>query len=837
MKKSFKQILCAMLVTVMFIGVMPITGFATSEKTFGYLNYAIADGEVAITGCDETAAGKIEIPASIDGYPVTKIHPGAFSFRENITEFYIPESINLISNTSFEGCSGVEKFVVDSKNTVYDSRENCNAIIETKTNILIRGCRSTVIPKSVTAIGSFAFNNVTSLKNICISDKITSIGKSAFRGCTSLEEIRIPDSVTTIGDGAFYACSKLSFVKIGNGLKSIGYTTFAYCSELNNLTIGSSVERIEASAFKGCSSLDSVEFPNSVTSIGDESFAFCSKLTDVIFGYGIEKMGLGTFNDTDLKYVFYDGSEASWNEVEMYDNTKETFSNVKIHYNTKDHAWGEWVTVTEATNEAKGLKKSTCSVCGYEKTKAIPRIANTFSISLISESETEAVISLNLDEGEFNAFDAQILFPSSLSMVSYGSSENWINQASTFGYCLYNVNKANGKVSAVSVYDYISKGSVFLFTLRKSESTPIDFSKFDLILTSCTMNDNEEVTPIAIVKVCEHKTTHVKTAAECTKRGEEYDLCSLCGAKLNLKTTTGGHVWGEWLSTPATCYSDGKKERTCSLCGKSEIETIPGGHKWGDYNITEEPTKEADGKGERVCSVCGAKDEIGFKFKEDNSTGVQLMFPYESEDETVKVKDETKTIGNIIKDIKIRKIYNITMLKDGEPIQPKGSVEVRIPIPKGFDRNKVRVYHIVNNDTMECVELDKKIVGNDIEGYYVVFTTDHFSYFAIGEEVGKVNSVSVSDITLNYKGSTTLKPTIKAEANAEYTVKYSSSNTKVATVDKNGKVYAAKKGSATITCTVTDSLGNVVTDTCKVTVKYSFGQWLIKILLFGWIWY
>ncbi len=104
-------------------------------------------------------------------------------------------------------------------------------------------------------------------------------------------------------------------------------------------------------------------------------------------------------------------------------------------------------------------------------------------------------------------------------------------------------------------------------------------------------------------------------------------------------------------------------------------------------------------------------------------------------------------------------------------------------------------------------------------------------------KVAKIYSVDVSDIKLNYKKSTTITPSITADEGAKYTVKYSSSNTKVATVDENGKVYAAKKGSATITCTVTDSNGNTVQDTCKVTVKYSFGQWLIKILLFGWIWY
>ena len=106
-------------------------------------------------------------------------------------------------------------------------------------------------------------------------------------------------------------------------------------------------------------------------------------------------------------------------------------------------------------------------------------------------------------------------------------------------------------------------------------------------------------------------------------------------------------------------------------------------------------------------------------------------------------------------------------------------------------------------------------------------------------EKKNVKSVSIDDISLNYKKSTTLKPTIKADDGAKYKVEYSTSNAKVATVDENGKVTATKRGSgtATITCTVTDSNGNVVKDTCKVSVKLSFGQILIVYVLFGWIWY
>lgn len=106
-------------------------------------------------------------------------------------------------------------------------------------------------------------------------------------------------------------------------------------------------------------------------------------------------------------------------------------------------------------------------------------------------------------------------------------------------------------------------------------------------------------------------------------------------------------------------------------------------------------------------------------------------------------------------------------------------------------------------------------------------------------EKKNVKSVSIDDISLNYKKSTTLKPTIKADDGAKYKVEYSTSNAKIATVDKNGKVTATKRGSgsATITCTVTDSNGNVVKDTCKVNVSLTWWQWIIIIVLFGWIWY
>ena len=105
------------------------------------------------------------------------------------------------------------------------------------------------------------------------------------------------------------------------------------------------------------------------------------------------------------------------------------------------------------------------------------------------------------------------------------------------------------------------------------------------------------------------------------------------------------------------------------------------------------------------------------------------------------------------------------------------------------------------------------------------------------EKVGKVNSVSIGDISINYKASAKIECNVNADAGVKYTVKYSSSNPSVATVDSNGKVTATGTGDATITCTVTDEYGNTVSDTCNVNVSYTWWQWIIVIVLFGWIWY
>lgn len=151
-----------------------------------------------------------------------------------------------------------ETIKVSPNNTTYDSRDNCNAIIETATNTLLVGCNGTVIPSSVIAIKEYAFDNCYTLPTITIPEGVTSIGRNTFYNCSSLTSVTIPSTVTTIG-----------------------YSAFSNCTSLTDITIPSTVTTIDNYAFNSCSSLTTITIPDSVTSIGNSAFNYCNKLTSI----------------------------------------------------------------------------------------------------------------------------------------------------------------------------------------------------------------------------------------------------------------------------------------------------------------------------------------------------------------------------------------------------------------------------------------------------------------------------------------------------------------------------------------------------------------------------
>ena len=201
-------------------------------------NSVTSIGWSAFSGCSSLAS--ITIPNS-----VTSIGWSAFSGCSSLTSITIPNSVTSIGDGAFVDCSNLTSIVVEKGNKMYDSRENCNAIIETASNTLICGCKNTTIPNSVTSIGEKAFSGCSGLTSITIPNSVTSIGWSAFSGCSSLASITIPNSITRIEFMTFYLCSGLTSITIPNSVKSIG-----------------------DEAFRGCSDLKSVKIPKTLTEIG-----------------------------------------------------------------------------------------------------------------------------------------------------------------------------------------------------------------------------------------------------------------------------------------------------------------------------------------------------------------------------------------------------------------------------------------------------------------------------------------------------------------------------------------------------------------------------------------
>ena len=162
-----------------------------------------------------------EIPST-----VTNIGCLAFSGCTGIKSITIPAHIVGIDSQAFDGCTGITSINVENGNTVYDSRDNCNAVIETSTNKMKLACKTTTIPTSVTSIENYTFYGCKGLTSINIPTSVTSIGKGAFQYCTGLTSINIPTSVTSIGENAFRDCTGLTSINIPIKVTDMGGSVF-----------------------------------------------------------------------------------------------------------------------------------------------------------------------------------------------------------------------------------------------------------------------------------------------------------------------------------------------------------------------------------------------------------------------------------------------------------------------------------------------------------------------------------------------------------------------------------------------------------------------------------
>jgi hypothetical protein len=287
------------------------------------------------------------------GSQLTSIDDNAFDECYNLTSFTIPDGVTNIGGDAFSYCTNLANITVDENNTHFDSRNNCNAIIETSSNTLVVGCKGTTIPNTVTSIGSSAFYG-SGLTSITIPASVTSIGDGAFRNSTSLASVTVyATTPPNLGIYAFENCkSSLKIYVFSDLVDDYQGAWSAYSGKITAMTnpngtcgvapnasdvrwvltgtspnytltimkVGSTGAMAEFSGSDDQpwkdyrTSIASVVIEDGVTSISDYAFDGCTGLTSVTIGSGVTTIGDYTFlgcNNASLTSIIIPASVTS----------------------------------------------------------------------------------------------------------------------------------------------------------------------------------------------------------------------------------------------------------------------------------------------------------------------------------------------------------------------------------------------------------------------------------------------------------------------------------------------------------------------------------------------
>ena len=326
---------------------------ATNRLVFGCHTSKIPDGVTVIgsdafDGCKNLTA--IDIPSSVRRIEkgaffecinlsaltfaegVAEIEEMAFSCCDSLTELNLPSSITKIATGAFHNRHGFEAIHVSRNNSVYHSENNC--CIETRTNRLVLGSNTGIIPNGTVVIGERAFEDCQALKRIQIPSSVKVIDAGAFNGCSGLTSVVITAGLEINGEDAFRCCSGITSILIPDSVSEIGYKAFMSCSRLKSIRVSpknpvyrseddccirkednvlvfgcmhsiipNGVTEIDEYAFSGCVNLTDIYLPDSIKKISDHAFWGCLDLASIDLPDSIHRIGKSAFDSCGLTSI------------------------------------------------------------------------------------------------------------------------------------------------------------------------------------------------------------------------------------------------------------------------------------------------------------------------------------------------------------------------------------------------------------------------------------------------------------------------------------------------------------------------------------------------------
>ena len=807
-------------------------------------------GDEAFEYCSSLTS--ITIPNS-----VTSIGNEAFRGCSSLTSITIPNSVTSIGSSAF-GCSNLTSINVSDNNKNYSSvdgvlfnkdkteliqyprkKEGTNYKIPNSVTSIgdyaFAGCSITsiTIPNSVTSIGYGAFETCSSLTSITIPEGVTSIGGYTFDGCSSLTSITIPNSVISIGDNAFYKCSSLTSVTIPESVTSIGSWTFYSCSSLTSVTLPDCVTSIGKYAFYGCSSLTSVTLPDCVTSIGEYAFKDCRRLEKVLCLGNTSKLGSGTFDECSSDLKIYAKNGLTGYETNGWENYSDKI--VRYDETLADLTFTR-KSQTKNVELSNDILKSLASIKSYEiEDKSIASVDNSGKVTPLKNGSTNVKAVVQYFDGTEVNLTEKIVVDFKAERISLDKTNITLNNNKPV--------KLNEKV----LPEYTNNKKVTWSSSNEKVATVDENGNVTAVNNgickiTATTTDGTNKTASCDVKV-DIKAKSISFSSTSYKITDLGQTPSFKPKILPENTANKNVTWKSSDSSIATVSSttgviNAVSNGTCKIIATTKDGT----------NLSASMDIIVDIKAKSV-----ALDKTSLKIASKNSTNklVATVTPSQANQKvawsssngkiaTVDSKGRVKAVSN-------GKCKIIATTTDGTNRTASCDVTVDIKFVTGisFDFNSYTITNVnqtpVFRPNITPSDAEDKNVRWSSSNTKVATVSSSGVIKAAGNGTCKITATTTDgtnlsasfNITVNIKATkitldktkielTTGKETEKITSSIEPSiankaVKYTSSNTSIATVSSDGVVTAAGSGTCKITAAPTD--GSKVTASCDVTVN------------------
>lgn len=830
-------------------------------------------GERAFYNC--TNLQNITIP---DGVEV--IADGAFINCTGLKNVNLGNSQKLVIDYDvFNGCNSIERFSIGLNNENYCTDDSGVLYNKDMTGLIKYPAAGsltsyTVNPNTV-YINENAFESSSNLQEVILPEDMMSIGSYAFKDCTSLKEANIPDGLVTLCYASFDGCTSVERVVLPESLEILGGYSFRNCLNLKEVIFNC----------KNCNYINNFRSP--FLNAGSESGGFSLTFTDSVNTIPDSLFYNYIEGDYEFDYSLrYTPAEYYVNEITVGKNVTKAGAHSLVHlnhlttvnYNATDCLYLSFIECENLTSVTISENVSTIPArflydCINVNDITLPQNVKRIGCDSITgtgyynnaenwsgdelridnklikvkeevsgEYSFDSDITVVADKAFLNCKITKVTIPSKIITLGYGCFENTLDLKTV------NFNAVNCQYAENAFYG----SAVETFNIG-NHVTILPAG----MLTRCD-NITELLIPGSVVTIGDELFGYAQTTIRFVGTDRinimesSYYYKPQINAVIYCKQNSFIHSYLSMKAAPFFLYNDAndvfriENDLLDKYIGNSEHVFVNFATKIG-YGAFE------NNNGIKSVELSSAVTTI-FNAAFKNCKNLQsIIIPqtvssigYDAFDGCSNLtvwcysgsyaESFAKSNGIKISYITIQLSEQEILLNANETCLLNASFSTVIS-----DDNKITWSS--DNPTVAKVSADGEITAI-CEGAARITAKSDTGLCAtclvkVLNEVQqpKVNSVNIDDVSLNYKKSTTINPQIDADDGVECTVTYTSSDPKVATVDENGKVTANGKGEATITCTVTDQYGNVVSDTCNVKVDYTWWQWIIRIVLFGWIWY